>query len=455
VSTAGRIVIVGAGGDLTTRYLLPALARLEERDLLPDGVDVWGLAHVDQGDEGFRLQAAEALDRHAGDLTAEARARLCRRLRYHCGDATEPDHVRAVAREATGPVVYYLALPPAVFAPALEAIGAAGPADDTRVVVEKPFGQDLADARRLNRLLAEGFGEERVFRIDHFLGLQTAQNLLGIRFGNRLFESSWHAGQIRSVDLVWDETVGLEGRAAYYDHAGAVRDMVQNHLLQLLALTALDRPAALTGDPLRDAKVAALERVRIPGPDDLARDTRRARYGAGRVGDRNLAAYVAEAGVDPARGTETFAEITLHLDDERWAGVPFRLRTGKALARDRREIRLTFEEPDAGLFPVDAGTVNALTMTMDPDAVDLDLAVTAAHDTSQLAPARLRADCGRQDLPTYARLLLDILRGDPTFSIRGDEAEASWRIVEPILAGWEDGRVPLEEYPAGSDGPAG
>jgi glucose-6-phosphate 1-dehydrogenase len=455
MSRAARLVILGAGGDLTARYLLPALGRLAAGELLPDGFEVWGVAHDERDDDGFRRYADEQLGRHATDLSAEDRRRLCQRLRYRTGDATDVELVRACAEGAPGPVVFYLALPPAVFEPAIRTVVEAAPGSDTRLVVEKPFGEDLEAARSLNRLVGESFDESHVFRIDHFLGMRTVQNLLGIRFANRVFAPLWRAEHIEAVELVWDETVALEDRAGYYDEAGAVKDMVQNHLLQLLALAAMERPATLDEGDLRDAKVEVLRRVRRFTVDEVATHTRRARYGAGRVGDdRELPAYAEEDGVDPERGTETFAAVTLFVDDDRWRGVPFRLRTGKALGRDRHEIRFCFRSVDQELFDWGGSEpLNALTMTIEPDTLVLDIALNGSDDPQVLEPAQLRADCSPELLPTYARLLLDIIDGDPTFSIRGDEAEESWSIVEPILAAWSDGAVPLEEYPAGSAGP--
>jgi glucose-6-phosphate 1-dehydrogenase len=454
MTPASQLVILGAGGDLTGRYLLPALGHLQAAGLLPERSEVLGVDRAEQDDDAFRRSIGEQLARHAPDLDERARHDLCARSRYLTGDVSDPDVLARAAEGTSGPVVFYLALPPAVFEPAIRGIVDLGPGRGDRLVVEKPFGTDLASARALNRLVDEAFDEDRVFRIDHFLGMRTVQNLLGIRFANRLFEPSWSADHIESIDIVWDETVALEGRAGYYDHTGAVRDMVQNHLLQLLALAAMEEPASLGAGDLRDAKVAALRSVRPMTADDVARRTSRARYGPGRIGGRDLPAYVDEDGVDGDRSTETFAAVELHVDTDRWRGVPFRLRTGKALAADRHEIRFTFRPTGSTLFgPQGAQPVNHLTMAIDPDRLVVGLALNGSHDPTVVEPAELTAECGPSDLPTYARLLLDVFDGDPAFSIRGDEVEESWRVVEPILAAWGDGAVPLLEYPAGSAGP--
>ncbi|MDQ3978403.1 MAG: glucose-6-phosphate dehydrogenase, partial [Actinomycetota bacterium] len=349
--------------------------------------------------------------------------------------------------------VGYLALPPSVFAPAIEGLAGIGLCGGSRIVIEKPFGTDLASARALNRLLHRHFPEEAVFRIDHFLGKQTVQNILGVRFANRLFEPAWNREHIAAVDIVWDETVALEGRAGYYDHTGALRDMIQNHLLQLLCLVAMEKPAALDEKELRDRKVELLQAVRSLSSTEVVTDTVRARYAAGRVAGRDIPNYADEPGVDPARDTETFADVTLFVDNDRWSGVPFRLRTGKALAADRREIVVRFRPvPDPVFGQVGEPPLNRLVFQMTPDRMVLDLALNGAGDPFCLDAASLELTLAPQDLSAYARLLVEAMEGDPALSIRGDEAEECWRIVEPILEQWRRGEPPLLTYPAGSHG---
>ncbi len=452
---AGRLVILGATGDLTGRYLLPALCELLAGGRLPSDLDIIGVARDRWDDQEFRSHASARLDRHAGGESRAHRDALVRRLRYVAGDVADPAVLRSVAHGAAGPVVAYLALPPAVFAPAIAGLAGAGLGPGNRVVVEKPFGQDLATACALNALLDRHFSESDVFRMDHFLGKQTVQNILGLRFANRLFAPLWNAEHVERVDIVWDETVALEGRAGYYDHTGALRDMIQNHLLQLLCLVAMERPGGLGEGPLRDAKVEVLRCVRRLQPEEVERHAVRARYTAGAVGGRQIPDYAAEPGVDPARGTETFAHATLFVDNDRWAGVPFGLRTGKALGRDCREVRIVFRAVERLPFgQPDHPGPNVLTLAMDPDRLVVDLALNGAGDPFCLDPARWQLELAPQELSAYARLLLDVIDGDPALSIRGDEAEESWSIVEPILSAWADGMSPLRHYAAGSEGPS-
>jgi glucose-6-phosphate 1-dehydrogenase len=452
--TARRLVILGATGDLTGRYLLVALAEMACSGFLPADLAIVGVARDRWETARFRHHAAQRLDRHGAHLDRAGREQLVERLSYVAGDVTDTAVLAAAFGSDTAASVAYLALPPAVFAPAIGALAAMGLSNGSRLVVEKPFGTDLASARALNRLLHRHFREEAVFRLDHFLGKQTVQNVLGLRFANRLFEPVWNREHLAGVDIVWDETVALEGRAGYYDHTGALRDVVQNHLLQLLCLVAMDRPAALDAKELRDRKVDLLRAVRAPTPAEVPARTCRARYGAGRIGERHLPDYTAEPGVDPARQTETFAEVTLFVDSDRWRGVPFRLRTGKALATDRREMAIRFlPVPDRVFGGQEEPPLNRLAFQMAPDRMVLDLALNGAGDPFCLEAAALDLTLAPQDLSAHARLLVEALEGDPALSIRGDEAEECWRIVEPIVAEWNRGVPPLSSYAAGSRGP--
>ena len=454
--TARRLVVLGATGDLTARYLLGALSELTCGDLLPADFAIVGVARERWDTARFRHHAADRLARHAPRLPPECRDRVVRRLSYVAGDVGDPVTLQTAFGGDTDASVAYLALPPTAFAPAIEALAAIGVSGASRIVVEKPFGTDLASARALNRLLHRRFAEQAVFRMDHFLGKQTVQNVLGVRFANRIFEPVWNREHVAGIDIVWDETVALEGRAGYYDHSGALRDMVQNHLLQLLCLAAMEKPAALDERELRDRKVELLRAVASLTPAAVATNTVRARYAAGRIGDRRLPDYVDEPDVEPARQTETLAELTLFVDNDRWRGVPFRLRTGKALATDRRQIAIWFRPvPDLVFGQEGDPPVNRLVFEMDPDRMVIDLSLNGAGDPFCLEAAQLDLTLAPQDVSAYARLLVEAIRGDPVLSIRGDEAEECWRIVEPILRQWEDGEPPLLTYPAGSTGPAG
>ena len=448
-----KLAVLGASGDLTGRYLLPAVARLQEAGALPGGFRMVGVSRDDWDDEAFRAHAAQRLDTHAPDVPGAVRDELCRALRFVRGDVTEPAALRRVLDRPDEPAVVYLALPNTVFTPTLHALDEAGLPPGSRLAIEKPFGDGLRDARALNALIAEMLEEEAVFRVDHFLAKQTVLNVLGLRFANRVFEPVWNALHVERVDLVWDETLGLEGRAGYYDRAGALRDMLQNHLLQLLSLIAMEPPTGLDERALRDRKVDLLRAVRTPSREEAAATSRRARYAAGRVGDRELPAYADEPGVDPDRGTETYAELTLHVDNWRWSGVPFRLRTGKALAHDRREIVVRFR-PVPHLPFADEAEPDVLRLSLDPDAIALAVNLNGAGDPFDLEREALAVDLANQDLPPYSRLLREILEGEAALSVRGDEAEEAWRIVEPVLDAWARDEVPLTEYPRGSAGPS-
>jgi glucose-6-phosphate 1-dehydrogenase len=449
-----QLLLLGASGDLAGRYLLPALAHLQEAGRLPQPLAIVGVARDDWDTAAFGRHLAAQLERHAATVDPLAREALVAMASYQRADAGDAAALAGALDQAKGPVVAYLALPPAAFAPAIGALATVGLPEGSRVVVEKPFGRSLAEARALNQLLGRCFGEEATFRADHFLGLQTVQNLLGLRFANRVFEPVWHAEHIQRVEIVWDETVALEGRAGYYDHAGALRDVVQHHLLQLACLVAMEPPAQLDPDRLHDRKVELLGAVPPPPPGQLAARTVRARYTAGRIDGVDIPAYAEEPGVDPARGTETFAEVTLEIDNHRWRGVPFRLRTGKALARRRAEILIHFRPASHPTFAEAAGApANLLRLELDPDHLTLRVNLNGAGDPFRLEQATLDRMLAPQDLPAYGRLLQAVLDGDPTPSIRGDEAEECWRITEPILSGWAEGAVPLQAYPAGSAGP--
>src|SRR5215467_12211392 len=311
-----RLAILGATGDLTARYLLPALAALWAGGKLGDGFQVVAVGRDNWADETFRNWAAAQLDRHMKELPSPAKHAVVATTRYHRADVTDWSSMAAVVQ---GP------------AP-LAALHRAGTTPHSVVVLEKPFGEDLAGAIELNRLLSSLYAEQAIFRVDHFLAMATVQNLLGTRLANRVLEPIWNSSHISSVDIVWDESLALESRAGYYDGVGALKDMLQNHLLQLLCLVAMEPPISLGDRDLRDRKVDVLRSVRPLEADDVAGRTRRARYRG----------YVDEDGVTPEHGTETFAEVVLELDSSRWSGTKFRRRTGKALGRDRKEIAVRF-----------------------------------------------------------------------------------------------------------------
>ncbi|RBY83855.1 glucose-6-phosphate dehydrogenase [Geodermatophilus sp. TF02-6] len=448
------LVVLGGTGDLTGRLLLPSLAALAAADDLPPDFEVRAVDRKDWDDETYRQWARERLAAHAPEVAEAARERLVDHLRYSRGDVTDADQLRKALEQAPGVPIVYLALPNTIFRPTLEALIEIGLPEGAQIVVEKPFGRDQADARVLNELLHRLVPENAVFRIDHFLARQTALNILGLRFANRVFEPIWNGGHVERVELVYDEVLGLEGRAGYYDTAGALRDVLQNHLLQLLALVAMEPPFAFDDVTLPAHKADVLRAVRPPA--DMVRDTVRGRYTAGTIGDRRLPDYVAEEGVDPSRDTETYAEFTVTVDNWRWAGVPFRLRTGKALGTRRREVAVHFRPVPQLPFGDEDPPPDVLRLRLDPhDGITLELNLNGAGDPFDLERQALEVDLPRQELPAHAILIRELLAGDTTLSISDVEAEQSWRIVEPILAAWAAGEVPLREYPAGSAGPVG
>jgi glucose-6-phosphate 1-dehydrogenase len=339
------------------------------------------------------------------------------------------------------PVAVYLALPPAVFPAAVAALKQAGLPAESQVVFEKPFGEDLDSARELNRLVADLVDERHVFRVDHFLAMTTVQNVLGTRIANRVLEPIWNSAHIDQVEIIWEESLALEGRAGYYDHVGALKDMVQNHLLQILCLVAMEPPISLGERDLRDRKVDVLRSVRPFEDADVAARTRRARYRG----------YTDEDGVTPEHGTETFAELTLELDSWRWSGTGFRMRTGKAMREDRKEVVINFRPTPA--LPFGGSAPNRLRFGLEPEGLTFELTGTGPSAEMSLVPLTLTAEMEPPELPAYGRILLDVLRGNSALSIRADEAEHSWQIVAPVLDGWSRDVSPLEEYEAGSGGP--
>jgi len=469
-----KLVLFGATGDLAGRYLLPALAALFNAGRLPDDFELVGAAREDHDDDAFRRLAAARLEEHAADVPSAARHKLLDSLRYRRVELHEPSSIAQViggdelegagsdSTVAVTPVAVYLALPADLFPVAVTALKSLGLPEGSRIVLEKPFGEDLESAVALNRLLAEvagDAGEQAVFRVDHFLGLATVQNLLGMRLVNRVVEPIWNSTQIEQVDIVWEETLALEGRAAYYDKAGQLKDMVQNHLLQVLCLIAMELPAGPGERELRDSKLDILRSVRPLSAADVASRTRRARYTAGRIGDRAIPAYVDEAGVDATRNTETFAEVVLELDNARWAGTRFVLRTGKAMARNRMEVVVRFRAArtpprgDVSLPPAPNELRLGLAVEH-PNDITLRLTASGGESPPELMPLMLAAELPAQELREYSRVLLEVLAGGSSLSIRGDEAEQAWRLLTPVLDAWNDDEVALEEYPAGSDGPA-
>ncbi len=448
------LVILGASGDLTTRFLLLALVRLHHAGRLPEEFRIIGIARDEWDTAMFRCHVEEKMKAGMSQAVSFSYDRVLAKIEYFPADVTNRECIAGILCKMTDPIVVYLALPPALFQPTVETLAAVGLPQRSKLVLEKPFGTSLASAQGLNILLHESFSEQDVFRLDHFLGKQTVQNILGLRFANRVFEPLWTAQHIERVDIVWDETLTVTGRSLFYDETGALRDMIQNHLLQLLALIGMEPLHSLDERTLRDRKLDVLQAVRRLSAEEIIQQTIRGRYGQGTIVGQSVPAYVNEQGVHPDRHTETFAQVRLAIDNWRWAGVRFLLRTGKALRQDRREIAIHFKHvPHLAFGHHTQPQPNVLKIELNPDRIMLSVNLNGSGDLCDLERVELDRTFVSEDLPPYARLLLDVLAGDPTLSIRNDETEESWRIVEPILAVWDEGGVSLTEYPAGSDGP--
>jgi glucose-6-phosphate 1-dehydrogenase len=466
-SEACLFVIFGATGDLMHRKLLPALYQLMGDQLLPAGCRILGVGRDESlGDDRFRAQARAALGKAGLPASAKVRRWCDDCLHYQgLGASGAADYARLAARMAElergrrmpGNRVLHLALPPAAFPGTIEALGNGGLNRSrgwTRLVIEKPFGHDLASAQRLNALVHRHFDEAQVYRIDHYLGKEAVQNLLAFRFGNALFESAWNRDHIKSVQITVAEDLGIEQRARYYEDTGALRDMVQNHLTQLLTLTAMEVPAAFEADSIRFEKVKVLRSVAPIRADAVVFG----QYGPGSIGRRRLPGYRQERGVDRRSPTETFVAMRLDVDNWRWQGVPFYLCTGKRLARRVTAITIHFRSPPVALFRSLDGCAthsNVLVMTLQPnEGFDLSFAVKSPGERFTLQTQRMdfryAKAFGTPLSAGYETLLLDVAQGDLTLFVHADEAEASWRLYTPLLKR----RRPLHIYPAGGVGPA-
>jgi len=458
------LVIFGATGDLARRKLLPALFRRDLDGQLPERARILGVARSDLSMEDYRQRALAALDEHAPEIAgaADARERFLARLDYVRVDATGEAGWPELAERLQGfedrVRAFYLAVGPEFFGAICQRLAHHGLADQARLVVEKPIGHDLNSARRLNDQIGEVFDEARVYRIDHYLGKETVQNLMALRFANAMFEPLWNARHIDHVQITVAENGGIGGRGAYYDAAGALRDMVQNHLMQLLCLTAMEPPAHFEPDAVRDEKLKILRALSPLNGSNVARRTARGQY-RGREG---IASYAEDAG-RPGSRTESFVALKAHIDNWRWSGAPFYLRTGKRLRARMSEVAVVFKEPPHSIFPPEAGPVapNVLAIRLQPDeGVTLSMTVKEPGPGGmRLRPAPLDMTfagvLGEPDLrmpDAYERLVLDVIRGNQTLFMRRDEVEAAWAWIDPILAAWGD-LPPPSPYDPGSVGP--
>ncbi len=464
------LLLFGATGDLAKRMLLPSLFGLDADGLLPDDLRIVGTARSDLSDHDFRTLAEASLGNfiEADRLKPDQVAKFIARLRYVPLDVSAPEQfmaLRNVLGEAPGDGLrIFLSTAPSLFGPTIAGLAAAGlTGDQTRLALEKPLGHDLASSRVINDAVASVFPEERTFRIDHYLGKETVQNLLALRFGNALFEPLWNAQGIDNIQITVSETVGLEGRMGFYDDAGALRDMVQNHMLQLLALTAMEPPARFDATSVRDEKVKVLRSLRPIDRHTTPTHTVIGQYGAGAVGGQPVRAYAEELG--RASATETFVALKAHVDNWRWRGIPFYLRTGKRLPARQTEIFIQFKAVPHSIF-AGAGAAlqpNKLIIRLQPEEA-ITLRVMMKEPGLDRAGMRLReapldisipnafADSRRRI--AYERLLLDLLDGDPTLFVRRDEVEGQWTWVDGIRAGWAANGMTPRHYAAGTWGPS-
>jgi len=446
------LLLLGASGDLAGRLLLPALGQLLDQEEERRSIVLVGSGTEDWDQETWQERVRSSFA--TGNVSAAALEAVLASTRYQQADVTSADDMRQLIESCEAPPAIYFALPPAVTVKSCTALKDVALPSGTSLVLEKPFGTDAETATALNELLTELVSEEQVHRVDHFLGRSTVLNLLGLRFANRLFEPLWSNEHIASVDIIFDEELALENRARYYDSAGALTDMIQSHLLQVLALVAMDAPSQANAQDLRDAKAQVLRACRVWDGDPVAAG-RRARYTSGSLKGREIPDYVDEPGVDPARNTETLAELTVQVDNWRWNGVPFRLRSGKALARLRKEVVITFKPvPHLPTGLLGHAPPDRIRLFMGPDKMAIDLNINGPGDPLTLDRVELTADFEAGRLPAYGEVLAGVLDGDPLLSVRGDTAVECWRILDPVISAWRDNQVPMEEYPVGSEGPS-
>jgi glucose-6-phosphate 1-dehydrogenase len=455
------MVIFGASGDLTMRKLFPALYSLAYRQLLPAKFGIVGVARTEETDDEFRERMKAAVQEFGrDDFRADVWEWLADGMHYVAGEDKLPEALRELEqhRGTTGNRVYYLAVPPPAFPSIVDWVGKHRARKGwTRLIVEKPFGHDLQSAQELNGLLHKHFDESEIFRIDHYLGKETVQNMLALRFANGIFEPIWNRQFIDHVQITVAETLGIEGRAEYYEQAGAIRDIFQNHLLQLIALTAMEPPIDFSADSVRNEKVKVLKAIHTPGPKHVVRG----QYGPGYIEGQEVPGYKEEDGVDPSSMTETFVAAKLFVDNWRWADTPIYVRAGKRLARRETTIAIQFKRAPHPPFEEAAAEgmrPNVLLIHIQPDeGVSLAIGAKVPGQGLQIRTVHMDFLYGgafRTDLPeAYERLLIDCMRGDASLFTREDEVIEQWKIVDAIVAFWRRDRPSFPNYAAGTWGP--
>ncbi len=469
------IVIFGANGDLTKRKLMPALYRLAYDRTLSPGFAVVGISRTQLSDDQFREKMLEAVKEFSEDTKVDEGVwnAFAAGLFYVSGDISDPglysrlrDRLAEVeqARHTGGNVLFYLSIQPSQYAPTALGIGAAGMGKGNgwrRLIVEKPFGHDLASARELSDRLHEVFNESDVYRIDHYLGKETVQNILAFRFGNGIFEPLWNRRYVNHVQITAAESIGVEGRGAYYQEAGALADMIQNHLLQVMATIAMEPSASFRATSVRDERSKLLRSIRPMKPDEIRRDTVPGQYGPARIGGEEVAGFRQEPGVDPNSQTETYAAVTFFVENWRWAGIPFYVRTGKHLPKRVTEIAIQFNQAPLAIFNDSGaeGVPNLLIVRIQPEeGISLKFLSKTPGTGMKLRPVSMDFNSGtsfgERSPSAYETLLLDAMIGDATLYTRQDMVEASWAVVEPIHNVWRETKFEFPNYAAGTWGPA-
>ena len=466
------LVVFGASGDLTSRKLMPALERLAANRQLPPAFSVVGVARTEMTEDDFRDRMLAAVDKPSAAWES-----LVAGFRYVAGDYAHEDtfdRLKEVLAEidaqrgTSGNRLYYLATVPTVFAKVAQAMGAHDmhrPRHEdafVRIVFEKPYGRDLASAKELDRAVLSVFDERQVYRIDHYLGKETVQNVIALRFANTIFEPIWNRRYVDHVQITVAESLGVGHRGGFYEHAGAMRDIVQNHVLQVLALTLMEAPATVDAKGIRDEKVKALRAVDVLTPDEVRTEVARAQYGEGWVEGEHVGAYTSEEDVAPGSRTETYVAMRLRVDNWRWAGVPIYVRTGKRLPKRMTEVAMEFHDVPHLPFPPEAAQglgPDALVLRIQPDeGITLRFGAKVPGQAFRVRSTSMDFSYGAaflEEAPeAYERLLLDAMVGDPTLFIRTDEVEQAWTIVDPILSAWADDGIPLPTYASGTWGPA-
>jgi glucose-6-phosphate 1-dehydrogenase len=475
VARAAALVVFGATGDLAHRKLYPALAHLAERGQLPGRLAVVGVARTEMTDDDYAGEVRKTLAAAGAAEGSSALDRLAVRFRYVRGSFDDGSVFGRLVRvldetdleyRTSANALFYLATLPQAFGTIAAGLGRVGLAEQPpgtfrRLVVEKPFGHDLDSAAELDHRLHEWFHEEQIYRIDHYLAKETVQNILALRFTNTIFEPLWNRRYVDYVEITVAEQLGVEHRGTFYEKAGALRDIVQNHVLQVLALTAMEAPASFAADAIRDEKVKALKSVRPLDPVELSGRAVRAQYGPGEINGEPVVGYRDEEGVAPDSTTETYLALHLEIDNWRWAGVPFYIRAGKRLPKRVTEVALRYKQ--VPFLPLPASAVesvepNTMCLRIQPDeGIEMSFAAKVPGSPFRVrsVPLQFNYSAFSEAAPeAYERVLLDAFRGDATLFIRSDEVAQAWRIVQPLLDAFEGGQVRLPLYPAGSWGPA-